>query len=290
MTATLSIVGCGRLGRTLARLWHESDTFEIGSIANRSLASAQRAVDFVGAGRAASTPGDVSRADLLLIAVPDASIEACCEALASAGAIAPETVVFHCSGALGSDVLRAASRVGASVASIHPVKSFADPALAARSFAGSWCGIEGDERALAALAPAFEQIGAQLFRVDASEKTTYHAGAVMACNYLVTLIDAGLRCYERAGVPREQARSILGPLLSGTLDNVAQRGTDAALTGPIARGESALVAAQLEALEGFDPDLATLYRALGQATLAIARRTGDVSESDLDALETLLAR
>jgi predicted short-subunit dehydrogenase-like oxidoreductase (DUF2520 family) len=62
------------------------------------------------------------------------------------------------------------------------------------------------------------------------------------------------------------------------------------LTGPIARGESALVAAQLEALEGFDPDLATLYRALGQATLAIARRTGDVSESDLDALETLLAR
>jgi len=289
MTATLSIAGCGRLGRSLARLWRESGTFEIAGVANRSLPSAQETAAFVGGGRAVEQLSDLGPADATLLAVPDAEIERTCDELARAGAFRPASLVFHCSGALGSGVLESARRLGASVASVHPVKSFADPALAVRHFAGTWCGIEGDAEAIARLGPAFEAIGARLFEVDATEKATYHAGAVMACNYLVTLVDAGLRCYERAGVPRAQARAVLTPLLEGTVSNLSEHEPDAALTGPIARGEAAVVATQLEALEAFAPDIASLYRTLGRATLEIARRKGEVSPDALDALAMLLA-
>jgi predicted short-subunit dehydrogenase-like oxidoreductase (DUF2520 family) len=289
MTATLSIVGCGRLGRSLARLWQESGTFEIASVANRSLRSAREAVEFIGHGRAVDRNAELGSSDAVLLAVPDGEIERTCDDLALTGAFATASLVFHCSGALSSRVLESARRAGANIASVHPVKSFADPAIAVQSFAGTWCGIEGDAPALDRLRPAFEAIGARLFDVDAEEKATYHAGAVMACNYLVTLVDAGLRCYERAGVPREQARAILTPLLEGTVANLSERDTGTALTGPIARGEAAVVAAQLDALEAFAPDIASLYRSLGRETLEIARRSGDVSREALDALATLLA-
>lgn len=289
MTATLSIVGCGRLGRSLARLWQESGAFEIASVVNRSLRSAEEAVEFIGHGRVVDRITDLEPSDAVLLAVPDGEIERTCDDLARSGAFATRSLVFHCSGALSSRVLESAARAGASIASVHPVKSFADPAIAVRSFAGTWCGIEGDAPALDRLRPVFEAIGARLFDVDAREKATYHAGAVMACNYLVTLVDAGLRCYERAGVPREQARAILTPLLEGTVANLSERDTDAALTGPIARGEAAVVAAQLDAIEAFAPDIASLYRSLGRGTLEIARRRGDVSREALDALATLLA-
>lgn len=290
MTAVpvLAVLGCGRAARTLARLWSEGGVFTIGGIANRSAASAAAAVDFIGAGTAAADVSRLGTADVYLLGTPDAALAAACDALATTGVLGPGRVVFHLSGALPSAVLASARAAGAAVAGIHPVKSFADPARSLASFAGTWCGMEGDAAALALLRPAAEAIGARPFAIDPARKSLYHAGSVFACNYLTALIETSLRVYQEAGIGRETACRILEPIVRGTVDNVFALGTRRALTGPIARGERAVVARQLEALEGWDAAVAALYRRLGAVALVLARAQGATAADALDDVEVVL--
>ncbi|MDB5797039.1 MAG: hypothetical protein JWP36_941 [Paucimonas sp.] len=269
---TLTIVGAGHLGRTLGRLWHEKQVFALADVVTRSQGSADEAVAFIGAGHARFTLNGLAPADLVLIATGDDQIGAVCAALAQQGLFRAGQIVFHCSGALSSAELAPAAAAGAAVASVHPIRSFAQPAQVLSTFDGTWCGMEGEPEALALLSPAFGAIGARLAQVDARHKTLYHAAAVFASNYLVTLLDASLQAYEGAGVPRQQALQMVQPLVRTTLDNIYRAGPEAALSGPLARGDMQTVARQSEALQAYRADLGKLYDDLAQATADLARR------------------
>jgi predicted short-subunit dehydrogenase-like oxidoreductase (DUF2520 family) len=271
MPLTLNIVGAGHVGRVLGRLFHRHGVFDIQDVLTRSEGSALDAVAFIGAGRALMQAADLRPAAIWMLAVGDDQIGPVCAALAAAGLL-DKTTVFHCSGAKASVELQAASQLGARVASVHPVRSFADPQAVAAAFEGTWCGVEGDGEALALLAPAFEAIGARLVAIDAAAKTVYHAASVFASNYLVTVLDAALRAYTAAGVPPEVARELARPLASETLANVFRLGAPAALSGPVARGDFATVARQQAALQDWEPATASLYAALVEATTALAAR------------------
>jgi predicted short-subunit dehydrogenase-like oxidoreductase (DUF2520 family) len=181
-------------------------------------------------------------------------------------------VVFHCSGAKASAELAPLRAAGAFVASVHPVRSFADPQQVAAAFEGTFCGIEGDEQALALLHPAFAAIGARLVAIDARAKTVYHAASVFASNYLTTVLDAALRAYQAAGIPEDVARELARPLAMETLANVFRLGPETALSGPIARGDAATVARQQAAVTAWDPATGALYEALAAATWDLAAR------------------
>jgi predicted short-subunit dehydrogenase-like oxidoreductase (DUF2520 family) len=168
--------------------------------------------------------------------------------------------------------LRAAREAGALVASVHPIRSFADPAAVAAQFSGTFCGIEGDDGALAVLTPALQAIGAQPVTINASAKTVYHAAAVFASNYLVTVLDAALRAYQAAGIPEPVARQLAQPLASESMANVFRLGAAAALSGPIARGDLATVARQQQAVSQWDADTGALYQSLVGPTTALAAR------------------
>jgi predicted short-subunit dehydrogenase-like oxidoreductase (DUF2520 family) len=268
---TLNIIGAGRLGRTLGRLFAASGAFAVQDVLTRSAASAQEAIAFIGAGQAAGALERMRPADAVMLAVGDDQIEEVCAALAGAGTgTLGGVLVFHCSGAKSSAALQAAAAAGALTASVHPVRSFADPASVARDFAGTWCGIEGDPRALASIGPALDAIGARPVAIDAAAKTVYHAASVFASNYLVTVLDAALRAYQAAGIPAEVARELARPLATETLENVFRLGPRAALSGPIARGDFATVARQQAALDGWDAATGALYRALAEATTTLA--------------------
>ena len=284
----LSVIGCGSAASTLARLWHDAGVFRIGGILNSSPESSSRAVAFIGAGTAAATIGELPESDLYLIGCPDDRIRTCCEQLARSGLVTEETLVFHLSGALSSDELAAAREQGAAVASLHPVKSFADPAKAITDFAGTWCGMEGDDGALAMLEPACEAIGARTFRLEASGKSLYHAASVIACNYLVTLEELSLQTFEAAGIGRETALQILGPILRGTVENILALGTTEALTGPIARGDVSVIEHQVKSLEQWNPGIATLYRQLGLATVDLSKKQGHAAADALDEIRKFL--
>ncbi len=122
------------------------------------------------------------------------------------------------------------------------------------------------------LVPALEAIGARPVAIDASAKAVYHAASVFASNYLVTVMDAALRAYRAAGIEDSVARQLAAPLATETLANVLRIGPEAALTGPIARGDMATVARQRAALDAWDGDSGTLYGALAEATVALAAR------------------
>jgi predicted short-subunit dehydrogenase-like oxidoreductase (DUF2520 family) len=268
---TLNIIGAGHLGRVLGRLFADSGAFEVQDVLTRSIDSAVDAASFIGAGRAVGALADMRRADAVMLAVTDDQIEPVCGALAAACAL-DGVLVFHCSGAKSSAALLAAAEQGALTASVHPVRSFADPDSVARDFAGTWCGVEGEPRALLMLEPALEAIGARAVAIDAAAKSVYHAASVFASNYLVTVLDAALRAYQAAGIPEQVARELARPLATETLDNVLRLGPRAALSGPIARGDLATVARQQAALDGWDGPTGQLYRALADATTALARR------------------
>ena len=287
---SLNIIGCGAAGKVVGRLFHQAGFFEIQDIQNRSLVSGQGAAAFIGAGRPVAGQTQMRPADLYLIACPDDAIAGCAKALALSGLIRPGTIACHLSGALASAVLAPIRAVGAEIASVHAVKSFADASASVTDFAGTWCGIEGDPPAVALLSEAFCAIGGRVFSVDPGFKTVYHAGSVLVCNYLTSLIEVGVRAYEKGGLSQETALQVMEPLVRGTLDNIFRSGTQQALTGPIARGDAALVAGQLAALDVWDGEIALIYRALGRVALDLSRRRGAASDGDLAALEELLAR
>ena len=288
-TRTLNIIGCGRVGRALGRLWAHNDTFKIQDVLDCTLEKSESAVAFIGDGRAVDALAGMRRADVWMLTPPDDQIVVCCTALAASGLLTAGNIMFHCSGALPSRDLAPAAACGAIVASVHPLKSFADPAVAAQTFRGTYCAAEGDARALAMLRPAFERIGGSVSDVDPGFKTIYHAASVIVCNYLTALLETGLRCYEKSGFERDTALRMMEPLVRETLDNVFSLGTVQALTGPIARGDHAVVARQVDALEAWEPGVAAIYRQLGAVAAELARAQGKADPAALAAIERLFA-
>lgn len=285
---TLNIIGCGRVGRTLGSLWLAQHAFVIQDVLDGTPHGARSAVAFIGDGHAVGWLEEMRPADVWMLTPPDARIVHCCEQLAPSGLLRRGDIVFHCSGALPSGELRAAAAAGASVASVHPLKSFADPHQAVLTFTGTWCAVEGDRAALDVLQPAFEVIGARLSAIDPQFKTIYHAASVIVCNYLTALLETGLRAYQKSGLTREMALTMMEPLVRETVDNVFRLGTVKALTGPIARGDHAVVARHLEALSAWDAHTGDIYKTLGVVALQLARAQGEADAGALAQLERLL--
>lgn len=283
---TLSVVGAGHVGKTIATLWQRNGSCKVVGVLNTSLESSRAAVRTIGAGHAASSFEDLPQADIYLLSVGDDAITGAMAGLRGSRDLSGR-VVFHTSGSTSSSVLRGGgSRPHA--ASVHPVKSFADVEASIKTFSGTFCGYEGDESALAIILPKFEAVGGVVFPIDPSRKTLYHTAAVFSMNYLVALIDVGLKCYGEAGVGRDLAMKLLQPILTSAVENVFRLGTVDALTGPISRGDVAVVERQLEDLQGRDRGLEVLYSLLGQQALSLAAQSGRVPARELEQLSAAL--
>lgn len=290
MKSSLNIIGPGRVGRTLGALLQRAGLCAVQDVLSAEIATAESAVAFIGAGRAVRVLRDMRAANLWLLTPPDAAIASVATALAATGQVRPGDVVFHCSGSQASSLLVPLSAAGAWIASVHPLKSFADPLAAEQTFKGTYCAAEGDAPALAVLTPLFEQLGARIASIDPAGKTLYHAASVLVCNDLTALMEAGLRAYEQAGIERHTAQAMMEPLVRETLGNVFALGTMRALTGPVARGDADVLARQLAALQALDPRIADAYRALNRIALDLARAQGGASTEALKAVERVLER
>ena len=283
----LSIIGCGNVAKTMAYLWQKAACVEIVDVVNRSKTSANNSVDFIGAGRPLENLEDLQPADIFIIGCGDDHIELCLSELMKHDLVNESTIVFHFSGAKSSDVLEEAKTVGAKCASLHPVKSFANPSDAINTFAETYCGLEGDDEACKNLESLIEKIGGHCFKVDSDKKLTYHSASVFACNYLTALQELSIKALEHSGIERDLAMKILEPIVKETSNNVFKLGTAKALTGPIARGDSKLVAEQLNAVEKWDSDAADIYRLLGKIAAELSDEKGVSDKEDLDSIRNL---
>lgn len=274
----LSIVGAGRCGRTLGRLARLAG-YRIGAVTCRTLSHAREAAAFIGAGRPSTTP---EGAALTLIAVPDAEIAGVARALR----MPPGGVAAHTCASFGAEALRPRRPAGA----LHPLRSFADPAKAAGAFAGTACAVDGDAAARRALERFVRAIGGKPLRVKSGRKALYHAGAVFASNYGVAALEAALRLFAEAGVPRAQALGALLNLAEGTLANVRAAGVPGALTGPIERGDAGTVRRHVAAIRARLPRLSASYAALGSLAVEVAEAKGSLGRAAARELRGVLER
>jgi len=284
----INVVGCGRAGRTFARLFAQSHAFLLQDLYDVSAPSARACAAFADAGRVVRRIRELKPAPVWLIATPDDAIVECVNELVAERAIFAGNVVIHLSGATPSTDMRAAIECGAHAGSIHPLKTFADPGYAAGSFAGTYVALEGDKKALKVMRVALRKLDAKVFEIDPRHKVLYHAGSVIVCNYLTALLEAGLRCYDGAGIRLDVAYKLMEPLVRETVDNIFRAGTARALTGPIARGDDAVVSRQLESLHALDRGLETIYRELGVVALDLARSQGSAHPKKLASVAKVL--
>jgi predicted short-subunit dehydrogenase-like oxidoreductase (DUF2520 family) len=267
---SLNLIGAGRVGRTLARLWHDQGRYRIQDVLTRSAASAADAIGFIGAGRAVTQLSDMREADVWMLAVPDRQIAQAATNLAQISPAPPPGIAFHCSGAVASTELAALQASGWQVASAHCLLSFAKPDSALAQFAGTPCALEGMPAALSELKTSFTQIDARCFALAAENKLLYHAGAVFATNFLPVLQSVANQLWTTSGVPSEVAAHLNATLLKNAVDNIMVLGPAGALTGPAARGDVALVQRQGEAVTQWDPATGDAYRALSQLAARLA--------------------
>jgi predicted short-subunit dehydrogenase-like oxidoreductase (DUF2520 family) len=273
---TINLIGGGRVGQTLGRLLAQDGQVIVLDLLTRTQASAELALAFIGSGRAAQHVSDMRPADLWLVAVPDAQIAPVAAALAACDGLPPATV-FHASGALSADLLKPLQDKGWRVASAHCLLSFASPALALQQFAGTPCALEGEAQTLAELRTLFTRLGAQCFDVRTQDKMLYHAGAIFATNFLPVLQDLAEQLWQHSGMPQPMVQHLRASLLQNAVDNITRLGPQAALTGPAARGDTALVAAQGQAVQQWNASAGQAYQALSALARQLAQRKPFVS-------------
>jgi predicted short-subunit dehydrogenase-like oxidoreductase (DUF2520 family) len=246
--------------------------YPIAGLASKTYASAQNTAALAGTDRVFERLGDAAQTGkIVFITTPDGSIQEVFESLAAQKAFLPGTVVFHCSGALSSNILPTVQDI--TRGSIHPLQSFAPHEPDQPSpFKGINISVEGDDLAVAQGTKIIEDLGGTSFTIPTQAKTLYHAAAVVASNYLVTIERFAVELLKEANLSESRAYEVLEPLIYGTLANISRRGTMAALTGPVARGDYKIVGAHLEDIEKKRPDYLEFYKTLGWQTLKLAEQ------------------
>ena len=268
---TLNLVGAGRVGMSLARLWQQYGCFEIQDVLTTSPASAQAAVSFIGAGTPVPALHAMRRADVWMLAVPDGQIAVVAQALAGAAkATVDAPVAFHCSGAQGAALLASLAALGWHTASAHCILSFATPQVAVDQFKGTVCALEGSAAACTVLRLQFAAIGAQCFDLAGGDKLLYHAAAVFATNFLPVLQSVAEDAWRSAGVPAHLLPGLRARLLHNAVANITALGPAAALTGPAARGDMDAIAHQSAQVQAWDPLAGAAYDALSALALRLA--------------------
>lgn len=288
--AKTAILGPGKVGGTLGVLMERAG-YRIEAIGGRDLQSAREAADRLQIPPlAVSLDEAVREADLVLLTVSDDAIEAVCRELSSGNEVKRGSIWLHCSGALPAAIMAALHTFGCSLGAMHPLQTFPSVEAGLERVPGSLFACEGEERAIEAAMQLAEAIGGKPVRLRAKGKQLYHAAAVLACNGLVSLMDAALELEAAAELPPVDALEGLEKILQSTLSNIRALGTTRALTGPVARGDHRTIRKQLSELRDLGkPEIVRIYRALNLRALDIAMREGklppDQAREIADALE-----
>ena len=280
----MGVVGAGRvgsaLGAALARAGHE--IVAVSAVSAESLARAERTLPGVPVLPVDET---VASADFVLLAVPDDVLRQLVTGLAETDVWRPGQLVAHTSGAQGIGVLDAASARGVLALALHPVMTFTGRAEDLDRLDGATWGVT----ALDELRPVAEslvlEMGGEPVWVPESARPLYHASLTVASNHLVTLVNDSMTLLDGAGVA-DPAR-LVAPLLSAALDNVLRLG-DAALTGPVSRGDVATVSAHVQSLARRAPDVLPSYLAMARRTAERAHASGRLTDAQTDAVLAVL--
>ena len=280
----LGFIGAGTVGTALAvRL--NSKGYQVVAVSSRSQTSAENLAQVIKGCHDFNNNQDVADAsELIFITTPDDAIAT----VISQIKWHPGQSVVHCSGADSADILEPAKKLGAYVGVFHPLQTFANAKQAIENIPGSTFVVEAETPLLGTLKDMATTLGGHWIELKASDKVLYHTAAVIACNYMVTLVKLATDLWQTFSVPPHQATQALLPLIQGTIHNIDTVGIPQCLTGPIARGDTGTIKKHLDALQKKAPSLLSTYRELGLQTIPIALAKGRINEQQAQELQAIL--
>ncbi|MFH8219775.1 Rossmann-like and DUF2520 domain-containing protein [Streptomyces sp. NPDC018057] len=259
---TVGVVGAGRVGPALAASLQLAGHRPVAA-SGVSDASRRRAGHLL-PGVPLVPPAEVlQRADLVLLTVPDDALPALVAGLAETGAVRPGHLLVHTSGRYGTRVLDPARRAGALPLALHPAMTFTGTPVDVQRLAGCSFGVTAPEELRMAAEALVIEMGGEPEWIAEEMRPLYHAALALGANHLVTLVAQSMELLRAAGVAAPDR--MLGPLLGAALDNALRSG-DAALTGPVARGDAGTVAAHVGELRRHAPQTVAGYLAMARAT------------------------
>lgn len=238
-------------------------------------------------GAVIATPEQVlARADLVLLTVPDDALAALVAGLVATGVPVEGRMLAHASGSHGLAVLDPAARRGALPLALHPVMTFTGRDDDVEKMTGISFGVTAPDQLRPVAEALVMEMGGEPVFIAENRRGTYHAALSSAANHLVTLVAQAADLLREAGVA-DPAR-MLGPLLAAALENVLTLG-DAALTGPVARGDADTIAAHVAAISAAAPQALPAYLALARLTADRALAAGTLAAPDAQRLLGVLA-
>ena len=280
----LGFIGAGTVG-TILSVKLSSKGYQVVAVSSWSQTSATNLAQAISGCRAFNNIQDVADiAELIFITTPDDAIAS----VASQIQWHTGQSVVHCSGADSADILEPARKSGAQVGVFHPLQTFASVSQAIENIPGSTFALEAEEPLLNTLKEMAIALDGNWVELKAGDKVIYHAAAVIACNYMVTLVKLASDLWQTFNVSPHQATQALLPLLRGTINNIDTVGIPQCLTGPIARGDTGTVKKHLKALQEKAPAILSTYRELGLQTIPIALAKGRINQDKAEELEAIL--
>lgn len=279
LTSSLSVgvIGSGALGNALAQRLHQKH-FKITAIVSRNVQTARRLAGKVNCYNAGNELSLLRNCNFIIIAVPDSQISNVTKKILAGSFFIKGAIIVHTSGSLSADVLTLKKNSGAqtfSLAAMHPMQTFPigitwHKQSLERYFNNIYFGIGGSGRAVASVRRVVRAIGAGSFIIPGEMKGLYHAGGVLASNFIVALMFMAQKLYTHAGLNERQSRHLLYPIMMQTLNNIFQFGAVSSLTGPAARNDLAIIKRHLTDLKAFGTDFQNVYKDLTKICFIIA--------------------
>ncbi|MCC8479289.1 MULTISPECIES: DUF2520 domain-containing protein [unclassified Streptomyces] len=259
---TVGVVGAGRVGPALAASLQLAGHRPV-AVSGVSDASRRRAAALLPDVPLVEPAEVLARAELVLLTVPDDVLPTLVEGLVETGAVRPGQLLVHTSGRYGTRVLDPALRAGALPLALHPAMTFTGTAVDVQRLAGCSFGVTAPEELRLAAEALVIEMGGEPEWIAEEARPLYHAALALGANHLVTLVAQSMELLTKAGVAAPDR--MLGPLLGAALDNALRSG-DAALTGPVARGDAGTVAAHIGELRAHAPQAVAGYVAMARTT------------------------
>ncbi|MGI2335251.1 MAG: Rossmann-like and DUF2520 domain-containing protein [Dehalogenimonas sp.] len=278
----IGFIGAGKMGTALALSLTRAG-YTVTGVASRSLDSAQALSAKLQSAAAYENPQSVADgADLILITTPDSAITEVAEALE----LRPGQMVCHISAATPLEALSQTTIKGAVTGVFHPLLSAGSCGKTAVP-PGITFAVEAAEPLLSILRTMAAKLSGKIIELAGPDRVLYHASAILASNYLVTLVDRAAGLWQGFAT-KEQAVTALLPLIRGTIDNIGDIGIPECLTGPISRGDVETVRRHMTALADIAPDTMDVYRTMGLATIPVALARGSINNTKASELNELL--
>src|SRR5699024_2817909 len=283
---TTSIIGLGALGGTLARAFF-TNNIPVKSVFNRNENALFDWAENNGLITAAQQPRHKDQlGEITFITVPDDAIVDVVEQLQQLSDDFSHSCFVHCSGNESANILKPLQKKGACVASMHPLQTFNQDS-GVEAFSEIYFSLQGDTELLTVLMKIAKKLGANTIKINSRQKAHLHAAAVIASNYLMTLIDDAVQITSMANIDERQVKKMLQPLVTKSIKNITGETFEQVLSGPIARADTGTIKKHLKLLRE-DAELKKSYIQLGLRTVDKAQQVKRLSPSEANRLRMLL--